>query len=305
MSGPPPNPTYLARLRACYPDLPLDRVEVNAEGLVNDVLIVDSAHVFRFPKADWGRDLLRAEGRILDLVRVHVTLPVPAFTRLEDDFAACPLIPGVPLTRDDILCRPPAEQDRLLAQLAGFLRELHAIPAAEVEQQGIGRADAQRTTADWLALYEAVQAEVFPLLMAHQRAWVHRLFAPVVADPTRLDAYSPALIHGDLGPYHILHDPAQAHLTGVIDFGTAGLGDPAVDFALIINVYGESLLRRMHAHHPGIVPALDRARFLAGTLELQWTLHGVRSEDRSWFTVNLSLARDVLPFGSRWTNPSR
>jgi aminoglycoside 2''-phosphotransferase len=110
-----------------------------------------------------------------------------------------------------------------------------------------------------------------------------------------MQAYDPVLIHDDLASYHILFDPTAQRINGVIDFGTAHLGDPARDFALIINVFGESVLRRMQPFYPAIEAALDRARFQAGMLELWWVMEGLRTGDPAWFTVHLGRARDVMP----------
>jgi aminoglycoside 2''-phosphotransferase len=82
-----------------------------------------------------------------------------------------------------------------------------------------------------------------------------------------------------------------------LQYNRDGLGDPAVDFATIINALGESFLWRMAQYYPGIVPALDRARFMASTLELQWVLGGLRTKDLSWFLVHIGRARDVMPYG--------
>jgi aminoglycoside 2''-phosphotransferase len=153
-----------------------------------------------------------------------------------------------------------------------------------------------RTREDWLNFYADLERELFPLLMAHAREWVERLFTPLRDGRLSLN-HQPALIHGDLGPYHLLYDPEAQRVSGVIDFGTAGLGDPAVDFACVIDGLGETFLRRMLPHYPGIVGALDRARFLAGTLALQWALHGLRSGDRSWFVSHIGRARDVWSIG--------
>ncbi|MFD4657282.1 aminoglycoside phosphotransferase family protein [Kitasatospora sp. NPDC058444] len=52
-------------------------------------------------------------------------------------------------------------------------------------------------------------------------AWEHALSAPAPAGP-------PVWIHGDLQPGNLLVSPA-GRLSAVIDFGCAGLGEPAVD----------------------------------------------------------------------------
>jgi hypothetical protein len=54
----------------------------------------------------------------------------------------------------------------------------------------------------------------------------------------------------------------------------------------------------MARHEPLDRATLERARFLAGALELEWTLKGLPEKDLSWLTVHLGRARDVLPFGA-------
>jgi hypothetical protein len=56
----------------------------------------------------------------------------------------------------------------------------------------------------------------------------------------------------------------------------------------------------MAAYDPAIPAALDRARFVAGMVELQWVLGGMRSNDPTWFACHLGRARDILPFGQLW-----
>ena len=77
-------------------------------------------------------------------------------------------------------------------------------------------------------------------MWADGREWVHRLFAPFLADHFFL-AYEPCFMNGDLGVYHLLFDRQTNQFNGIIDFGTVGIGDPAQDFGLLINQYGESL----------------------------------------------------------------
>jgi aminoglycoside 2''-phosphotransferase len=45
----------------------------------------------------------------------------------------------------------------------------------------------------------------------------------------------------------VLCDPTTGHLTGVIDWGDAGIDDPAVDFAGISRQLGEDFARQMLA----------------------------------------------------------
>ena len=65
---------YLERIRVCLPGLALSTVRFNPDGLANDVLIVNNELVFRFPKDEVGRENLRREGQLLEVVRRYVTL---------------------------------------------------------------------------------------------------------------------------------------------------------------------------------------------------------------------------------------
>jgi aminoglycoside 2''-phosphotransferase len=150
---------------------------------------------------------------------------------------------------------------------------------------------------EWLRFYESVERELFPLMMSPTRMWVSQHFAPLLAEPHFLD-HRPCVIHDDLAQYHILLDKSTWRLSGIIDFGTTRLGDPAADYGMLINVYGESFVARLAEHVPFITESIDRARFYAGVLELQWLRGGVRAQDFSWLTAHLDRARDVQPIGA-------
>jgi aminoglycoside 2''-phosphotransferase len=293
---------HLSRIRECVPHLTIDSVEVNQDGLTNDVLIINSELVFRFPKNEtWARDLLANEIKVIDLARNYLDITIPEIVYRSADFVACRFIHGSALQRNDILRLSKESQARIAYQLATYLKQLHSIPIDEVNRQNIAQSDTNRGHQVWVQLFDDVKTELFPLMMQHAREWVVSHFAPLLADEHWM-AYEPRLINGDTTPYHILFDRQARTLAGIIDFGTAGIGDPAADFACIIYNYGESFLQRMAEFYPEIEEAIDRARFWAGTLELQWALSGRRASlgKWSWYTAHLGGARDVMPIGAKW-----
>jgi aminoglycoside 2''-phosphotransferase len=299
MAAMDPPASLVDRVRAVFPELTISSARLDPDGLVNDVVIVNEEWVCRFAKDERGEQALERESRVVDLVRSHVDVSVPEFVYQEPGLVAYRLLRGQPLYRHELALLTDEQQQRLADQLASFLQQLHTISQAELQQHAIHASDAQRTLRDWQQLYADVEREVFPLLWRDQRGWVTHHFAPVLTD--RLDlGHEPVLIHGDLAHYHILSDDATQGITGILDFGTAGLGDPAGDFAVVISMYGESFLHRMTRSYPAIVDALDRARFWAGTHELQWALAGIRSQDQSWFVAHIGRARDVGPIGTPW-----
>lgn len=291
----------IRRIREAFPELALSSLRADPDGLINDVLILNEELVFRFPKNDtWARELLRNEIRVIDLLSDYTNMHLPVFEHRFDDFVAYKFIPGTALQRNDILTLDDTAQDRIAEQLADFLRQMHTIPMVEIIRHNISQSDVNRSHNVWRRLAEDVERVLFPLMMAHTRQWVVRHFEPILKDEHWME-YQAALINGDVSPYHILHDGKGTKINGIIDFGTAGIGDPAADFACIIYHYGETFLQRMAKFYPEIREGVDRARFWAGTLELQWALRAIASENKIWFTVHIGGARDVLPVGSRWT----
>ncbi len=85
---------YVRKIRAVYPNLSLDHLELNQDSLVNDVVIVDRKLVCRFPRNEWAKDVLAHEAKVLDVARCHVGLPLPRFEHLEEDFTSYSLSRG-------------------------------------------------------------------------------------------------------------------------------------------------------------------------------------------------------------------
>jgi aminoglycoside 2''-phosphotransferase len=177
---------------------------------------------------------------------------------------------------------------------------LHAIPLSDVPMPPWQAEPPESRRLFYEQQLAALEQHVYPLLWADQKAWISDLFAPVRDGSLDLDAFAPVLIHRDLAAYHTLYAPETGDLTGVIDYGTAGAGDPAVDWGCLINTYGEPFVRRMHQAYPIDQATIDRARFLAGALELEWALNGVQSQDLSLLLVHLGRARDSLPVLTPW-----
>ncbi|MEU1286730.1 aminoglycoside phosphotransferase family protein [Kitasatospora sp. NPDC005856] len=111
-----------------------------------------------------------------------------------------------------------AEPGLLARDLAGFVTAVRRIdptgaPAAYRSESLASRDAATRTAI--AAVPDLVDAA------AVTAAWEHALGAPAPAGPA-------VWIHGDLQPGNLLVSP-DGRLSAVIDFGCAGLGEPAVD----------------------------------------------------------------------------
>lgn len=290
--------SYLEKIRAVYPNISFEALDFNQDGMVNDVVIVNHQIVCRFAKDDWGKEALSHEAKVLEVLPNYVELRVPHFEHLEEGFVSYRFIKGEPLSRNTLLKLTEASQARIISQLARFHQQLHSIPNEVLVNAGVSSSGAERSCEDWLELYKQVQETLFPHLWRHQQTWIHELFAPVVTGELSL-SYTPVLIDGDLPVYHILFDPISESISGLIDFGTAGLGDPACDIAVQLNNYGESIVRRMQSDYPMLPDVINRARFWVGTLELQWALAGMKYNDTSLLLAHIGLTKDVQLVGTR------
>jgi aminoglycoside 2''-phosphotransferase len=139
---------------------------------------------------------------------------------------------------------------------------------------------------------QKVEDKVYPLLMVHQVEWARHLFDGILADRSNFD-YKPCLVHGDLGPYHILFDRRTSRIKGIIDFGVSGVGDPAIDFGNLLQVYGESFVSRLRRQYPESEHLMKRVRFYAQAIELERVLSGITSGETLWFLAHIGGARDI------------
>jgi aminoglycoside 2''-phosphotransferase len=100
--------------------------------------------------------------------------------------------------------------------------------------------------------------------------------------------FEPRLRHGDFGTGNILYDPGSLSITGIIDFGGVGLGDPAVDFAGLYISYGSEFYRDCCQVYPQMRTSLNRVHFYCGTFALQEALFGVENGDEVAFQAGIA-----------------
>lgn len=283
--------TLRQRVQSIMPELEIQHFEINQEGLINDVAIVNNKLVFRFAKTEKYAKILDDEMKILDIIRSRIGIEVPTPIYRSQDSVVYPFLDGQPFLRETLLRLPSDAQARTAEQLGKFLHGLHTADISGLDWK-IPSTLAPVTQEKWLEIRQRVKEKIYPLLLKHQIQWAENLFDGVLSKPESFD-YRQALIHGDLAPYHILFDQKNQRITGVIDFGVAGVGDPASDIGSLITAYGESFVIKMQPSYPNLEVYLPRARFYAQSIELQWVLLGIETGENFWFTAHLGGARDV------------
>ncbi|ANZ39999.1 hypothetical protein BBK82_32095 [Lentzea guizhouensis] len=172
------------------------------QGWDSTATLVDERWVERRPKRAEVEVYLRRELTVMPWLAPLLPLPVPVLRLVSAD----PFV-----VRHELV--PGGELETLNAvqgkQLGEFLLALHAVAVADAVAHGVGPAPVP---------LDRFRAEVLPLVPDQAG-----LLDAVAAAP--LDT----LVHGDLGPEHVLG--RDGVLTGVIDFGDVHVGDAAIDLA--------------------------------------------------------------------------
>lgn len=267
-----------------YATLPI--TPVPSAGTDNALFRIGDELSARLPRIEWAVSGVEKEYRWLPTLGPHLPLPVPEpiaigrpGTGYPWPWTICRWLPGE---------NPPVgatpNQSEFAVTLARFLRELQAIDSAGGPpcRRGVPvatcDADFRTAVAELLEIQAAGSPEdpaVAPILdldLGHALAlWGRDSTAPGWDRP-------PVWAHADLSPLNVLCD-GDGRLSAVIDFGTMGVGDPAVD------AYGAwNLLDG---------PSRERFRAEVGFDDATW------ARGRAWA---LSIAMIQLPYYYR-TNP--
>ena len=170
----------------------------------------------------------------------------------------------------------------MTSQLATFLRELHAIPV----NQFVLDLPINDLPQDWAKLYDEIHHYLFSKMRPEARDTISKHFETFL-NQSELHTFEPTLRHGDFGSGNILYDLQNQSISGIIDFGSAGLGDPAVDIAAAMS-FGESFFNHYYASYPGIASLIERANFYKGTFAIQEALYGAKHHDHEAFERSIA-----------------
>jgi aminoglycoside phosphotransferase (APT) family kinase protein len=207
----------LASQHPRWADLPIERVA--SSGTDNAMYRLGDDLAVRLPRIGWAVDSVAKEQKWLPVVAAHVPLAVPVpvavgepEARFPYPWGVVPWLPGEMATLDRLDDPVAAALD-----LAAFVRALRTIDPA-------GGPKHQRGLPVRL-LDEQVRATIGDLrgevdAGAVTEAWNRVLAASDYDGP-------PVWFHGDLAYLNLLAQDGK--LTGVIDWGTCGVGDPAIE----------------------------------------------------------------------------
>jgi aminoglycoside phosphotransferase (APT) family kinase protein len=210
-------------LQAHFPALEIHDVRTIDDGWDSLVLEVDGEYVFRFPRRPAVEEWVERETRLLPALAEVLPVAVPRFEFVAHNGLLCVgyrKLVGGPASAD--------LDERAGEDLARFLAALHGFPVERARSLGVPFYEPDA----WHAMLEGfcgdLRERVLPLLSRGERAPAER-FLHGIPRPH----FEPVLLHGDLGPEHVLCH--EERVVGVIDWSDARVGDPALDLAWCLN----------------------------------------------------------------------
>ncbi len=260
-------------LRGQFPrwaDLPVERLA--SGGTVNAIYRLGDALTVRLPLTASGQKSLEAEQRWLHRLAALLPVAIPAVAATGAPAEGYPWAWAVHrwIEGQTPVQGALAQPEVLARDLAGFVIAMRniSLPGGPVAYRGVPLATVDKATR---AAIEELRHTSEPFdAGAALAAWTRALAAPPWTGPGRW-------LHSDLMPGNLL--VADGRLAAVLDFATAGIGDPACDLIPAWNLL-PTAARRVFRHAADV----DDAMWARG---------------RGWA---LSMALNQLPY-YRITNP--
>jgi aminoglycoside 2''-phosphotransferase len=271
---------YRAAIGENFPTVLITTLDYLSEGWESVACLVNGHLVFRFPKRDVAERYLRMEIRLLSELATHLPLPIPRFDYVADPpgqhvpfaFVGYEMLPGTSSMNwpDEVM-----QADWWKPPVGAFLTALHTFPVSRARELGVrpinqtakltGKAAAPASWRETLSdFYELTRQQAFPLLSGELQRKLARRFERFLAEERHF-AFEPVLVHADLWKDHIILKMQEQQVSGIIDFGDVGIGDPAMDvWPSLLPYYGgkvDETFQARHAFYRQLFPPLNALIF--------------------------------------------
>jgi len=213
----------------------------------NELFAVGSEWILRFPKRSERVAWLLREVEIMTVVGEAMGALVPRFDfigepsgRFPYPFVGYRRIPGVGADQAHF-----AYTGGLAEEIGRVLSCLHGVDPARIPGTPKSpEGEAWRSARERLI---SVAGSVRPLLGNDLLEKAEPYLAGAIPEPAREGPRR--FIHNDICPDHLLVDPDTGHLTGLIDFTDAMVGDPVGDFVGLIGVGDRAFIDQVLASY--------------------------------------------------------
>jgi aminoglycoside phosphotransferase (APT) family kinase protein len=270
-------------LRRHFPALEFRVARIIEDGWDSLVVELDDQWILRFPRTRDVEESVEREIRLLPILARTLPVALPRFELVARNGLVCVgyrKLGGLPASS--------GVGERGGADIGRFLAALHRFPVERARRLGVPFFDSPAWRDRFAALCDEFRRHVHPLVRAVERERSEAVFARV----QELD-FDPVLIHGDLGPEHILCQDGR--LVGAIDWTDAQVGDPALDLAWCLNGASPDVAEAVARTYA--VDAELRTRSLFYHLLGPWheALHGLETGQSQLVASGLKGIRSRLP----------
>lgn len=196
--------------------------------------------LLRIPRRGDMGEQIDKERRILELVKQSLSVEVPDWKICSSELVAYPLLKNKPvLTFDsstyELSWNIDKDNPYYITSLAKALVELHGICKSKAEKNNLKIMTAESLRQELDGKLQLVKAElgISDELETRYRKWL---------DNDILWPSFTQFIHGDLYAGHVLTSD-DGTISGIIDWSTAHVGDPSIDFSGHATVFGKESLK--------------------------------------------------------------
>jgi len=260
------------RVAAAFPQLDARSVTRIGTGWTVDTYDVDGEWIVQFSRGDYAAERLRVQMRVLPELAAELSamVPTPVYTDPEIPAMVYHRLDGQPLDR--------APDGLWPERLGRFLYDLHLMPPEYVDLRGRSAAAVREELSTELTEH---RASVLPLLEPDESSRFERRFTAFI-DREDYWRFSACLIHGDIGPEHVLVSPT-GDLVGVLDWEELDVGDPVSDFAWLLHARPADGERVLGAYGGAPDPTFaERAAFRFFLMPFHEVAYGLQIDDPSF-----------------------
>lgn len=256
-----------------FPELLPLHIELLGTGFDHTVYAINHQYAFRFPRRQMGLEAMRTETAILSqLSTYNLSFPVPAprflgqATDNDYPFVGFNLLEGNVLTDQQQTDLNTKEARRL----ALFLKELHQL-----------KVTAPPDYLDRLSVKKR-KPRLKETLLKVQPILPQTLFKIIDTFLKQVSAYEnpkgESFVHGDLHPKNVLIQ--NSRISGIIDWGDAHIGHPAMDLSFVYMVLSSEQKREFFDIYGRIDEYTEElARFRALFTSVMLLLYAAETED--------------------------
>ena len=260
---------------------------VLGQGLDSIAYLVNHEYIFKQSKHHEARLNLKKEIQVLNYLKGKVTLQIPDIEYYSEEYGICGYreIRGEKLTPTIYKNMSDDEKDKLVQDIALFLREMHSLPLPDIDELELNVMN------DYKSDYKILREIIYNKIPDRSKKYIDDLYKRILNDE-RIFKYVKAICHNDLSCNHImLHNNK---VIGIIDFGDAAITDRDKDFIYLLEDSSEEIGREFglrvleYYNHPNKDIAILKADLNDEYYPIEQILGGQAKELENMYTAGLN-----------------